>query len=93
MVFLLIMTTWAMLQSLGTWWLGDTPNYLMGSLGAVVLVDSRRIEDAFPLFMGLEAGEADAQGAFPPDSLYGRVAARLDAFDRILMDRERAAGL
>lgn len=40
MVFLLIMTTWAMLQSLGTWWLGDTPNYLMGSLGAVVLVAS-----------------------------------------------------
>ena len=52
-----------------------------------------RIEDAFPLFLGLEAGEADAKGAFPPDSLYGRVAARLDAFDRILMERERAAGI
>ena len=53
----------------------------------------RRIEDAFPLFMGLEAGEPDARGVFPPDSLYGRVAARLDEFDRILMERERAAGL
>lgn len=52
-----------------------------------------RIEDAFPLFMGLEAGEPDAKGAFPPDSLYGRVAARLDEFDRILMERERAAEL
>jgi len=40
MIFLLVMTTWAMLQSLGTWWFGATPNYLMGSLGAVVLIAS-----------------------------------------------------
>ncbi len=38
MAFLLVMTTWAMLTSLGRWWLGETPNLLMGVLGGVVLV-------------------------------------------------------
>ena len=50
MIFLLVMTTWAMLSSLGRWWLGATPNYLMGILGIVVLVAA--------LWMALEAWTA-----------------------------------
>ncbi len=36
---------------------------------------------------GLSPGVADADGGYPPDSLYGRVATRLAAFDRILTER------
>lgn len=37
MVFLTVMTTWAMLSNLGRWLLGEQPNYLLGILGLVVL--------------------------------------------------------
>lgn len=47
MVLLLVMTSWAMLISLGRWWFGDQPNYLMGVIGSVVL--------AATLWMALEA--------------------------------------
>ena len=47
MVFLLVMTTWAMLTSLGRWWFGAQPNYLMGIMGLIVLVAA--------LWMALEA--------------------------------------
>jgi carbon starvation protein len=50
MAFLLIMTTWAMITSLGRWWMGEQPNYLMGIMGSVVLVAS--------LWMALEAWAA-----------------------------------
>jgi carbon starvation protein len=50
MIFLLVMTTWAMLTSLGRWWLGDAPNYLMGILGVIVLISA--------LWMALEAWTA-----------------------------------
>jgi len=39
------------------------------------------------LFTGAEPGEAGADGLFPPESVYGKVAAQLDAFDRALAER------
>jgi len=45
------------------------------------------IDEALELLTGLSPGVADADGVYPPDSLYGRVAARLAAFDRILTER------
>lgn len=50
MVFLLVMTIWAMLTSLGTWWAGEEPNYLLGVLGTIVL--------GAALWMALEAWAA-----------------------------------
>jgi hypothetical protein len=43
------------------------------------------------LLLGKPAGEADASGNYPPDSIFGRVAARLDIFDRILVERMRGS--
>ncbi|WP_119462204.1 ATP-binding protein [Rhodospirillaceae bacterium SYSU D60014] len=45
------------------------------------------IEEAIELFTGRPAGERDADGGYPPDSVYGRVAAELTTFDRILAER------
>ena len=47
MVFLLVMTVWAMVDSLQKWLFGPTPNYLMGAMGTVVLLAA--------LWMALEA--------------------------------------
>ena len=47
MIFLLIMTVWAMLTSLGGWLFGPKPNYLMGIMGVIVLFSA--------LWMALEA--------------------------------------
>jgi len=45
------------------------------------------VAEAAELLLGLRAGEPDEWGAYPPDSLFGRVAARLAEFDRILAER------
>jgi predicted ATP-dependent protease len=45
------------------------------------------VEDALELLLGAPAGTADAAGRYPPDSVFGRVAARLAGFDRILTAR------
>jgi predicted ATP-dependent protease len=45
------------------------------------------IDDAAELLTGLPVGKPDADGGFPPDTLYGRVHARLAEFDRILTER------
>jgi predicted ATP-dependent protease len=45
------------------------------------------VEEAIELLTGRAPGEADADGAFPADSLYGRVMARLEAYDRALTAR------
>ncbi|MBW3671988.1 MAG: hypothetical protein KY432_10010 [Acidobacteria bacterium] len=50
MIFLLVVTTWAMTTSVGVWLLSDTPNYLMGVMGLVVLVAA--------VWMALEAWSA-----------------------------------
>jgi carbon starvation protein len=37
MIFLLVMTIWAMLLGVGGWLFGPVPNYLMGTMGLVIL--------------------------------------------------------
>ncbi len=46
------------------------------------------LEDAVELLLGTPVGAADDAGRYPPESVFGRVAARLDAFDRILAERQ-----
>ncbi|MDZ4737486.1 MAG: ATP-binding protein [Rhodospirillaceae bacterium] len=50
-----------------------------------------KVEDALELLTGLKAGTPDADGAYPKDTLYGRVQASLEAFDRRLIERGWAA--
>jgi predicted ATP-dependent protease len=45
------------------------------------------VEEALELFTGMAAGVPGPSGDYPAETLYGRVAAQLDAFDRILMQR------
>ena len=45
------------------------------------------IEDAIGLFTGMDAGTPDADGAYPPGTLLGRVQATLEEFDRRLAAR------
>ncbi len=49
------------------------------------------IDEAAELFMDMPAGVADADGGFPVDTIYGRVMAQLEAFDRALYEREQLA--
>ena len=60
--------------------------------GRFHLWSAATVEDALELLLGLPVGEADESGRYPADSIFGRVAARLDAFDRILAEREAARG-
>jgi predicted ATP-dependent protease len=46
------------------------------------------VEEAIYLFTGMEAGLADAQGNYPQDGLYARVAAVLAEFDASLIERQ-----
>ena len=48
-----------------------------------------RVEEAIELFMGRPAGEPDTDGTYPADSVFGLVMTQLEAFDRILAERER----
>ncbi|MGH6954717.1 MAG: Lon protease family protein, partial [Alphaproteobacteria bacterium] len=50
------------------------------------------VEDALEVLTGASPGELGLDGAYPADSLYGRVTAQLQSFDRILAERERGAG-
>jgi len=45
------------------------------------------VEDAAELLLGVPVGKPDADGNYPPNTIFGRVAARLDAFDHILAER------
>ena len=47
-------------------------------------------DEAIELFTGVPAGEPDVEGQYPADSVYGRVMAQLEAFDRVLTERGRA---
>jgi predicted ATP-dependent protease len=49
------------------------------------------VEDAAALLLGTPAGEPDAAGNYPADTIFGRVAARLAAFDHVLMERWRGS--
>ncbi|MDD9928632.1 MAG: AAA family ATPase [Rhodospirillaceae bacterium] len=46
------------------------------------------VEEAAELFTGMPVGEPDADGRYPADTLYGKVQAELEAFDRALYERE-----
>ncbi len=48
----------------------------------------RSVEEAIELLLGVPAGDADAAGTYPADTVYGKVAARLEEFDRIMSERE-----
>ena len=47
------------------------------------------VEEALELFADTPAGEPDEEGRYPADTLYGKVQAQLEAFDRALYERER----
>ena len=55
--------------------------------GEFHLYSVETVEDAVELFLGHPAGEADADGIFPPASIYGRVQATLARFDAVLSKR------
>lgn len=55
--------------------------------GKFAVYSLETIEDAVELFLNMPAGAPDASGSYPADSVFGRVAARLEEFDRILMER------
>lgn len=46
------------------------------------------VDEAIELFTGIPAGTPDGDGVYPADSIYGRIAARLIEFDRILDERD-----
>ena len=46
-----------------------------------------RVEEAIALFTGMPSGDMDAAGNYPPESVYGRVMARLTRFDTMLTAR------
>jgi predicted ATP-dependent protease len=51
----------------------------------------RHVDEAIELFTGMPAGAPDAAGNYAPDTVYGRIAERLVAFDRALdMRRDEA---
>ncbi len=47
------------------------------------------VEEAAELFMDMPVGEANADGRYPADTIYGRVQVELETFDRALYERER----
>ena len=51
----------------------------------IYAVDS--VEEAIELYTGMEAGSADPEGSFAPETFYGRVAAVLAGFDSSLKER------
>jgi predicted ATP-dependent protease len=51
------------------------------------------VQEAVELLLGRPAGVADAAGLYPPDTIFGRAAARLAEFDRLLAARRDSAAL
>ena len=47
--------------------------------------------EALELLTGMPAGEPDADGRYPADSVFGRAMATLAEFDEILTERKRPA--
>ena len=48
------------------------------------------VEDALEILTGVPAGVAQADGTYPPETVYGRAMRQLEEFDRVLADRVRA---
>jgi len=56
--------------------------------GRFHVYSAAHVDEAIELFTGVAAGTPDAEGNYPADTIYGRVAEQLDAFDRALDQRE-----
>ncbi|HUA52526.1 MAG TPA: AAA family ATPase [Candidatus Sulfotelmatobacter sp.] len=48
------------------------------------------VDEVIELLTGRPAGVPDADGHYPADSVYGRVVAQIERFDRVLSERDRA---
>jgi predicted ATP-dependent protease len=77
----------------------NAPNLVLEAEVARAVADGRfhvytveTVDDALELFTGVDCGAPDAAGVYPPETLYGRVQAQLEAFDRALAERDRAPG-
>ena len=57
--------------------------------GRFHVYSTAHMDEALELFTGIEAGTPDADGNYPAESVFGRVAERLAAFDRALDARDR----
>ena len=68
-------------------WLCQVDSESFRKTKPTVSVRGSTVAEAAELLLRMPAGTADEWGAYPPDSLFGRVAARLDEFDRILAER------
>jgi predicted ATP-dependent protease len=55
--------------------------------GRFHLYSVTRVEEAIALFTGMDVGDMDSGGNFPPDSVYGRVFTTLSRFDATLASR------
>lgn len=58
--------------------------------GKFAVYSIETIEDAVELFTGVPAGKEDENGVFPSDTVFGKVAEKLQRYDRILMERDGA---
>ena len=67
---------------------GDVADAVADGKFAVYSIET--IEDAVELFTGVPAGAEDGDGEFPPESVFGKVMAKLRRYDRVLMEREGA---
>lgn len=52
--------------------------------GQFTIYAVRTIDEGIELLTGLPAGSPDAEGQYPPDSIFGRINARLEGFNEIL---------
>ena len=68
--------------------MGDVADAVADGKFAIYSIET--IEDAVELFTGVPAGEPDADGNYPEDTVFGKVAAKLRRYDRILMERDGA---
>ncbi len=58
--------------------------------GSFHLWSVRSVEDALEIFTGVAPGVPQADGTYPPETVYGRAMRQLEEFDRVLADRIRA---
>ncbi len=56
--------------------------------GRFHVYSAAHVDEAIELFTGIPAGTPDEDGAYPADTIYGRVAAQLKEFDRALDERD-----
>jgi predicted ATP-dependent protease len=57
--------------------------------GSFNLWEADSVDQVVELMTGMSAGEVDAEHHYPADTIYGRVLAQLERFDRVLAERER----